>query len=463
MGIVAPVVGTFAGTPSNGAGALDVSATYQYKVTFYNAALDHESNPSLPITVTTGATDDTVTLSNIPISSDPQVTRRRLYRTQAGGAVWQFLDEIADNTTTVYVDLKADSALGIAVTEFANGVPPTASMLAIFQGIMFMVAVANPSRVYFSTQNRPNAVDSNDFRDLDPNDGTVITGLKRLYDTLVVFKRNSIWAGVGEDRETLGFVRQINGIGATCNDGILTVPGKTVLAFPSDNGFYTFNGTNEAYISSEIEPIYRQGGLNQSRLTTMVGTTYKARNMLMWFVSNGAAIQHDLAIVYDFTLDQWTTRSVAATRVNVAATITDSAGNEGFYIGGVGGFVWKGDTGLSDDGSAIQVDIIDRAHPRGNLTNTSRLSFRELWVWYRSELATTITVSYALDNPHVDDPDGNYTVLGTMNLTEGDGVSSLRFNAQGQRFYPRFTHTAIGAPLVIRGWAVDYKVLDRQS
>jgi hypothetical protein len=54
-------------------------------------------------------------LSGIPISSDPRVTSRRLYRTQdGGGSTLLLLATIADNVTTTYTDTTADASLGAA-------------------------------------------------------------------------------------------------------------------------------------------------------------------------------------------------------------------------------------------------------------------------------------------------------------------------------------------------------------
>jgi hypothetical protein len=46
-----------------------------------------------------------IALTNIPISSDPRVTARRIYRSAAGScSPFQFIATIADNTTTTYTD-----------------------------------------------------------------------------------------------------------------------------------------------------------------------------------------------------------------------------------------------------------------------------------------------------------------------------------------------------------------------
>jgi hypothetical protein len=56
-----------------------------------------------------------VNLSSIPVSADPRVTGRKLYRTIAGGSVLLLLTTIGDNVTTTYADNTADGSLGAGV------------------------------------------------------------------------------------------------------------------------------------------------------------------------------------------------------------------------------------------------------------------------------------------------------------------------------------------------------------
>jgi len=55
---------------------------------------------------------DRANLSNIPISPDPAVTSRKVYRTVANGGTFKLLTTIANNTTTTYPDSTADGSLG---------------------------------------------------------------------------------------------------------------------------------------------------------------------------------------------------------------------------------------------------------------------------------------------------------------------------------------------------------------
>jgi len=453
MGIAAPGIGTI-GAIATGT-ELGIG-TYSYKVTFYNSALAHESNPSAKTAdIVTTSGNQQINLTGIPVSIDAQVNRRRLYRTALDGGVWLFLAEIADNTTTIFNDANADSTLGVQGEEFAFGVPPISRIAEIYKGHVFMVP-KNSSRIHFSKQNFPNAVHANDFRDLDPDDGDVVTGIKRLFGEIIAFKNDSIWNGIGDDRDTFQFTRQVTGVGSVNHHGILIVPGKNLIMFPSENGFYTYDGITEQYQTIQIESVYR--ALNQARLNLMVGFPYKPKNFLIWLASNGSSTQGDILIIYDYVQNQWMTRPIPNTKANIGAIIEDASNNELFYLGGYGGHVWQGDTGLSDDGAAISCEVIDRAIPRPDQNPEEEKSFNELIVWFKTQANVTVTASYALE-----DPENAYTTIGTIDISKISGQDRLRFNAIGHRIYFKFVNSTTGQPLTLRGWRCMYQVLGRVS
>lgn len=92
----------------------NLTGAYYYRVTFVTALGETES--SVPSTVV-NPSGERVNLSAIPVSSDPLVTARRIYRTPAGAAdsvLCRLAATINDNSTTTYTDNLADAGLGSA-------------------------------------------------------------------------------------------------------------------------------------------------------------------------------------------------------------------------------------------------------------------------------------------------------------------------------------------------------------
>lgn len=109
------------GAPTVAAGAssgsLDTSAIYRYRVTFLTAF--GETAAGTEGSVTTSATGS-VELTDIPTSTNDNVTSRRIYRSLGGGTELKLLATLEDNLTTTYTDLMADVDLGESLTSVVN-------------------------------------------------------------------------------------------------------------------------------------------------------------------------------------------------------------------------------------------------------------------------------------------------------------------------------------------------------
>jgi hypothetical protein len=121
-GIAPPTTGLLAAT----GGAGNLKGIYKYYYTFYNSTTGTESNP-FPTETSFTANFEQVALTSIDVSTDAQVTRRRIYRTVGNGAIPFLLTEIADNVTTIYTDNIQDINLASQELKFDNTSPMDAS------------------------------------------------------------------------------------------------------------------------------------------------------------------------------------------------------------------------------------------------------------------------------------------------------------------------------------------------
>jgi hypothetical protein len=103
-----------------GAGNVD-NGIHSYQVAFYTA--DGHTEPgttSNVVTVVDKASDGKVQLTNIPTSTDDRVVGRYIFRKKATDAYFYLLADIADNTTTTYLDNTADAGLGFRNSSYDN-------------------------------------------------------------------------------------------------------------------------------------------------------------------------------------------------------------------------------------------------------------------------------------------------------------------------------------------------------
>lgn len=104
---------TVAVDPSAG----NLNGTYYYRVTYFGATGEADASP--PSSSISPSNQKVVV--TIPVSSDPSVTGRKIYRTAAGevdAVLGKLVATINDNTTTTYLDNVADDSLGAAVPDF---------------------------------------------------------------------------------------------------------------------------------------------------------------------------------------------------------------------------------------------------------------------------------------------------------------------------------------------------------
>jgi hypothetical protein len=121
-------------------GAGNPNGAYSYVVTHVNND-GFESNRSAAATITVAS--KIVNLTAIPLSTDPQVTSRKIWRTQAGGSLYQLLIEITDNHTTTYDDNIADVSLGAFLHEDVHDVPAAAIDCAEHLASLFLLKAPN--------------------------------------------------------------------------------------------------------------------------------------------------------------------------------------------------------------------------------------------------------------------------------------------------------------------------------
>ena len=106
--VVAPTACTAAVNPAAGV----LTGAYTYKITFVTANGETEVGT---VSNTVNPAGEQVNLTAIPVSTNPFVTDRKIYRCKAATATsWYYLAAMGNNTVTTYTDNTADGSLGAA-------------------------------------------------------------------------------------------------------------------------------------------------------------------------------------------------------------------------------------------------------------------------------------------------------------------------------------------------------------
>jgi hypothetical protein len=126
LGITAPDCSTMTvGETNDGAGTI-ANGTYKYRITYVNADGFESNGDSDEKSVTVAAGPSDVALALIPLSNDPQVIARKIWRTVDGGNLYRYVATIDNNHTTTYTDVMTDANLGVYMHGDSHDVPPAA-------------------------------------------------------------------------------------------------------------------------------------------------------------------------------------------------------------------------------------------------------------------------------------------------------------------------------------------------
>lgn len=190
-------------------------AVYSYKITFVSKQGAESNAGPQSSDITTTADRANISLTNVPVSADPQIIARKIYRTVAGGSLWIFVDRIDDNVTTTYSDVLADEALGSLSPPEAgdvssdNGPPPDVGIIKFYKRTMFGAGdPASPNTLYWSNPDDVEGWPTLNTAQLD----APITAIYETYSSLIVETDLGKWQVLG-DNPDFTINKIINNIG----------------------------------------------------------------------------------------------------------------------------------------------------------------------------------------------------------------------------------------------------------
>jgi hypothetical protein len=229
------------------AGAL--SGTFKYKVTFRNSVTGHRSNGN-PTAVSVTVTNQQVDLASLPISSDPQVGAREIWRTQANGTLFFLLTTINNNTATVHTDNTTDANLSSTELPLDNDPPDDTFNEAIGPHVSRMwwtrdSVVGKKGRLYYSPIGRAESLLA--FIDVTTDEDPVQRGV--LWNRgLFIFTTSEIIRLIGTT-EPFSFIRIDGAPGTTLRRTI--VPTPLGIVYQAADGIRLFNGVSSTLIGAD--------------------------------------------------------------------------------------------------------------------------------------------------------------------------------------------------------------------
>lgn len=212
----------------------------QYAVTFYNSVDGTESVPVLTdeVDVQFGKVD----LTSIPVSSDPQVDKKRIYR--IGNFVTTFT-EVAeiDNSTTSYTDVAKDIELNSTNLLSSSTYEQAPEGLQYLTEANAMLFGALGAQLRFTPIGQPNAWPATFFLQFPET----IQGIAKVQLGLLIFIEDAMYLVSGTSPTSLSQQPVTGNQGCVSHDSIVNIAGTALWA--SKDGICASNGTEPTVIT----------------------------------------------------------------------------------------------------------------------------------------------------------------------------------------------------------------------
>ena len=254
VGITPPSAPTF---NSRINGAL-TAGNYYFKVTYVDVD-GYESNgsPSSAAMVAQADPNDGIKI-NIPVSTDPKVKKRRIYRTTMNGSSFYYDGEVANNTTTTYSSTKSDTqiSMGTFLHDDHNEPPATPQYICKRRSRLML---ADKDAFYIS-----HIADVEYF----PPDWVIytgarqdITGIIEQQESMAVFTQDSIERLIGQDEDNFEFVNAYSSEGCIAPRSLVNC--ENLLLYLGCDGIYAFDGVSAQILNIPLAE-YLKNNINNT-------------------------------------------------------------------------------------------------------------------------------------------------------------------------------------------------------
>lgn len=246
---VVPIAATATGT-----GVL--TGNYAYFETFVikdaagNDIAESDFSPAMPTAVSPSRQEVALTLSTSPLAG---ISARRLYRTTSNGGVFFALTDIADNTTTSYLDNTPDASLD-TIAAPARGTAPDLTLIAEFAGRLWGVGRADVDHLRYTESGTMFGWSLLNTLAI-PHIGTDAAGVVAIIprrDALGAARRDTFLQITGTDRTNFRPVIVNGGESVGCVSQESVVVFNDVAYFLARDGVYKWDSTGITSLTNNI-------------------------------------------------------------------------------------------------------------------------------------------------------------------------------------------------------------------
>jgi len=220
-----------------------LQGVYQYELTFYNSTTGVESGPS-PVSVEYDLErGGLVTFNNLPVSTDPQVDKKRLYRVGGNLTAFTLVTELGNAVTTYTDDTKDVDVEGSLLPSSIAAQAPNG--LAFITEAYAMLFGAVGSLLRFTPIGEPESWPVTYFLTFDAD----ITGIAAVSNGVLVFSKFKTYLVTGTGPTSLSVQVLSSDQGCLAYESVQTIRGAALWV--SSDGICTSSGNQVDVISKD--------------------------------------------------------------------------------------------------------------------------------------------------------------------------------------------------------------------
>jgi hypothetical protein len=241
------------------------------------------------------------------------------------------------------------------------GDAPKATIIHSFQERLFLAGVkGSEDTLFWSNLGDPFGYPIANYVTLDSGYRDDIVAIASLFDSIVIFKRKSVWVGSGDfvGSAQTTFHKVLDGIGCASPRSVQVVDG--VIYFLSDDGIRVYTGGTQSPLISEpingllvAESSWNEFGddiskfrVNRASLERACSAVYRKLGQYRLWVETDTQGQNNTCFVYHYPTKAWTI-DVGNNAISATTTISND-GTEYLLSGDSLGLVVAWDRGQTD-------------------------------------------------------------------------------------------------------------------
>lgn len=344
------------------------AAAVTFKVKSASGALILESGLSPLSTGSPSIATGSLAVNAIPVSSEPTVNARGVYRTLSGGNVLYPWFDIDNNTTLSDDRAGPDATLSLLpTTAGTNGGPPLLKLITTWKDILWGVPRNQIDHVrwteprLFYTWSATNEL-------IAPPQNTDLTGVTAFIprrDQLGVARRDRLYQVTGDGDDTFARTQVSPNIGCLSQESVVVV--RDVAYFLGERGVVEWSAASCGYVSeAQVNPWFTTDDyFNRSLFPIAQGRYNPDVDSYELLVAGKGSSSLNMWVAFDLTARMWMGPHVSALPLSCCASDSERHGylrsSSAFAIavfGTTAGFLEKRDPYVADDdGLPVAFDV----------------------------------------------------------------------------------------------------------